>query len=109
MSTKRAKPRKKSKRKQPDLPEITGPGVAAVQIDEIDNLAEEYVDVRDRRMALTKEEVPAKAALKAAMDKHSLKVYEYDSVIVEIEPGEDTVKVRKAKKATAEDDDDDQE
>src|SRR5688572_4730634 len=87
----------KKPRRQPDLPAMEGPGVEQKQIIEIDEIADEYVVARDERMAQLEKEVAAKARLKAVMVKHTLKVYDYDGYIVEIEPGEETIKVKKKK------------
>lgn len=96
------KAKKKSKRKQPDLPAMQGPGVEEKQIDEIDEIASEYVKARDERMALLEQEVASKSRLKTAMDKHNLKAYKFDGLIVSIEPGEETIKVKKIKSADEE-------
>lgn len=106
MGTKRAKAPKKSRRKQQELPEMNGPGVEPVQFDDIDEIASEYVKKRDERIVLLGQEVDAKRRLKSAMDKHTLKTYEYDGYIVCIVPGEEVLKVKKAKKTAVEIQDD---
>lgn len=92
-----AKKRKKSKRKQPDLPAMSGPGVEDVQIPEIDDVAGEYVQARDSRMAELAKEVEAKGRLKTVMDKHKLKSYKFDGLIVSVVPGEESIKVKRIK------------
>lgn len=91
--------------KTSDLPGITGKGVAPVRIKAVDDAAEEYVKVRDRRMGLTKKEVQAKQTLIDLLHKNSEKIgadeegimrYEYDDVVVELSPGKETLKVRTA-------------
>ena len=89
--------KKKSKKKQPELEGMTGPGVAPVVIPEIDKAAEKYVNIRDKRMLLTEDEIEAKGLLTELMKKHSLKTYRYDERLVELKPGEETVKVKKVK------------
>lgn len=51
------------------------PGTEQKSIKEIDDAAEAYVEIRDKRMALTKKEVEAQATLVAAMAKHNLTAY----------------------------------
>jgi hypothetical protein len=105
---KKTKKNKRSKRKQPDLPAIEGPGISDDSIPEIDDVASEYVAARDTRMAELAKEVEAKGRLKAIMDKHSRKVYKFDGLIVSIVPGEETIKVKKIKDIELEDGDADQ-
>lgn len=72
------------------------PGVEAPSIPEIDDAADSYVALRDKRMALTEKEIDARAVLIAAMDKHKLTSYRYDDNVVTVEPSE-KVHVKKAK------------
>jgi len=63
------------------------PGMGDERIEEIKDAAFKYVDIRDRRMALTKEEVESKSDLLDLMHEHKLKRY-FDSeaeILVEIE------------------------
>ncbi len=98
------KPKAKRK-KQTELP-IEGPGVAPVKIKELDAAAADYVDVRDRRMSLTEKEIEAKRDLIHLMHKHEEKLgrdgdgvlrYKYDdeNLVVELKPGDETLKVKK--------------
>jgi rare lipoprotein A (peptidoglycan hydrolase) len=91
--------------KTSDLPGISGTGVAPVRIKAVDDAAEEYVKVRDRRMGLTKKEVQAKQNLidiihknaeKIGADNEGIMRYEYDDVVVELSPGKEQLKVRTA-------------
>lgn len=91
--------------KTADLPGISGKGVAPVRIKAVDEKAEEYVRVRDRRMGLTKKEVQAKNELIDLLHKNAEKIgadgegimrYEYDDVVVELSPGKEQLKVRTA-------------
>lgn len=79
------------------------PGTEAPTIKAIEEAAEAYVSVRDRRMKLTEQEVTAKANLIAACEKHKDKLtpdlqgnrtYRYDEMIVVLKPGKDNVKVK---------------
>lgn len=94
MGKKRAKTPKKTKRKQTDLPGVEGPGVSEPHVPEIEDIAEQYVDVRDRRMGLTKQEVEARGRLATVMHNHNLTRYTYDGKVVICEPGKDKLKVR---------------
>lgn len=82
---------------------MKGPGVEDVQIPEIDDVAGEYVQARDSRMAELAKEVEAKGRLKTIMDKHKLKSYKFDGLIVSVVPGEETIKVKKIKDIELED------
>ena len=65
---------------------------------EIEDASESYVDVRDRRIALTKEEAEKKSTLREAMKKHKLKQYTYGQKIVKfVHAKEADVKVRTIK------------
>ena len=55
--------------------QIAIPGTTQKAVKEIDQAAEAYVDVRDKRMKLTTKEVEAQATLVAAMQKHTLLAY----------------------------------
>lgn len=97
----------------PDLPGVTGKGVAPVRIKAVDDAAEEYVKIRDRRMAMTKKEVQAKQTLIDLLHKNAEKIgaddegvmcYEYDDVVVELKPGKEQLKVRTATNPEGEED-----
>lgn len=77
------------------------PGTEPVTIPEIEEAADTYVALRDKRMALTQKEIDARAVLIAAMDEHKLTSYRYDDNVVTVEPSE-KVHVKKAKQETAE-------
>ena len=79
-----------------DLPGIEGPGVALPRFKDLDDATEEYVSVRNRRMALTEEEVAAKNALATLMHEHGLTVYRYNDYKVVILPGKENIKVKNA-------------
>lgn len=46
------------------------------KVKDVDEAAEAYVEVRDKRMALTKKEAEKKSALIEVMKKHNLTAYE---------------------------------
>jgi hypothetical protein len=75
------------------------PGTERKRYESIENAADEYQAVRDKRMKLTPQEVDAKARLLKAMRRQKLEQYRCDDGrLVEIEEGEATVKVRGPKK-----------
>ncbi len=59
--------------------QTTIPGTTPKAIAEIEQAAEAYVDIRDKRMKLTAKEVEAQAALVEAMQKHGLTAYRCQS------------------------------
>jgi hypothetical protein len=73
-------------------------GTEAESIKEINDAAEAYVDVRDQRMALTKDEVTAKEKLTTLMLEHGLETYRDEDasppLVVTLVPGEAKVRVR---------------
>lgn len=93
------KPNQPMKNKTPDLPNVEGAGVTEKRIRSVDDAAEEYVDARDKRMTLTKQEVEKKEKLKSLMLKHGLNRYTLDDDLSEVvvDPGEADVKVRRIK------------
>ena len=82
-------------KKQAELPGVEAPSIKA-----IDDAADEYVSVRDKRMALTEKEITARDVLANLMHKHKLESYRYDDRIVTIVPAE-KVKVKTAKEESA--------
>lgn len=82
-STKRARPQR--------LPEMADAGIT-----ELDQLALEYVEVRDPRIALSKREGEIKKMLIAAMHKHKREEYVYEGTKIVLVPGEEKVKVKVA-------------
>lgn len=57
-------------------------GTAPPSIPAIDQAAETYIEVRDERAALSKQEAEAQTALEAVMRDNQLTRYEYDGKIV---------------------------
>lgn len=76
------------------------PGTEGKAIKEVNDAAEHYVSMRDKRMKLTEKEVEAQTALLAAMKKHNVEVYRDDDasppLVCTLVPGKDKVKVQKA-------------
>jgi len=73
-------------------------------IAELEDIAESYAEIRDRRIALNQEEADLKQQAMALMKKHKKKHYARDGIEITLEPGEETIKV-KVKKAKDDEDD----
>ena len=73
-------------------------------IAELDEVAETYADIRDRRIALNEEEANLKQQAMALMKKYKKKHYARDGIEITLEPGEETIKVKVKKAKDAEDD-----
>jgi hypothetical protein len=69
----------------------------------LEDLAAEYADIRDRRMALSAEEVQLRTRTIQLMHKHKRTEYRHDGIEILLVPGDETVKV-KVKKPAADDD-----
>jgi hypothetical protein len=74
------------------------PGVDDPEIEELESAAEEYVDVRDRRMALTEEEVELKGELLKLMHEHNKTKYVHNGTEIRVVAKDETVKVKIKKK-----------
>jgi hypothetical protein len=71
------------------------PGMVDKAVREIQAAAEEYIDARDRRMALTITEVETKDALIAAMHKHKRKRY-FDGLFeITVKSGDEKVRAKR--------------
>lgn len=73
------------------------PGMEDHAIRELENVANEYVEIRDARMELTKREHDLKAEAMKAMRRHGKTFYKHGGVTIQIVSGEDDIKVRVAK------------
>lgn len=76
--------------KQPDLPTMEGHD----SIPELDDLGEEYADIRDKRMELLKKEVDLKAKLLETMKKHNFRSYSHDNIEITVKSEAEVVKVK---------------
>lgn len=73
-------------------------GTEPMTIKELEDAAESYVGVRDKRMALTEVESDAKKLLATLMKKHKLATYAFDGQMIEYtHVDEDQVKVKKVR------------
>jgi hypothetical protein len=77
------------------------PGMEDRSIHELDDVAEQYAEIRDQRMELTEREHTLKGLTLKLMKKHGKTIYRHDGIEITVVPGEDDVKVRVKK---AEDD-----
>lgn len=81
--------------KQNEMP-LKGEGVEVKRIAAIDKAADEYTDIRDKRMTLTEEEVAKRQTVINLMQKHGLTKYIYDGHVVELDK-KDLLKVKPVK------------
>jgi hypothetical protein len=84
-STAVAKPKAKQRRL---------PGTENSAIQELEDAAAQYADIRDQRMELTKSEAVLKGSLLVMMKAHKKKSYTRDGISIEIIPENEKVKVR---------------
>ena len=105
MKAKTAVPRPRAK----ELPGIEGPGVAQPRIQEIDDLADDYIKERDKRLRMTPREVAAKLKLIDALHTNAKQIglqpdgtliYRYDTVVITLEPGKEKLKVKDVEEET---------
>lgn len=82
------------------------PGTEDAGIRELDDLASEYAETRDTRMALSKKEGELKVRLLDAMHRHKRQEYVYNGTKIYIVPGEEDVKVKAVKTAVELDEED---
>lgn len=79
------------------------PGMEHRTIKELEDAGADYANIRDRRIALNKEEADLKKKVKNLMHKHDKTTYDSATILIEIEPpdGEESVKVRVKKEKKA--------
>ena len=75
--------------RQKRLPQMEDP-----QIEELEGSAENYADIRDQRMELTKEEVAAKDELLGLMKKHGKVSYVHNGYDIKVIVESEKLKVR---------------
>jgi hypothetical protein len=90
-------------------------GMEKPSIPEIEEAADAYVSIRDKRMAMTEKEVAAKTNLLQVLLSHESelspgedgsKLYRFDDEIVLLKPGKRVVKVKSAHEDEESEDDD---
>jgi hypothetical protein len=80
---------KQKKPRQARLPQMEDP-----QIEELEGSAENYADIRDQRMELTKEETSLKDELLTLMKKHGKTSYVHDGYDIKVIVESEKLKVR---------------
>jgi CRISPR/Cas system-associated exonuclease Cas4 (RecB family) len=78
------------------------PGMEDAKIDELHSLAEDYVDIRDRRMDLNKQETPLKQQLLAAMHAQNKTHYRHNGLIIDVVHENEKVRVKLTREEEAE-------
>jgi hypothetical protein len=86
-------------KKQKEFAGMERPKIAAIE-----SAADDYVSMRDKRMALVEKEISARTLLIQLMDEHKLTSYRYDNMVVTVLPAK-KVKVKAAKDDGDDDDD----
>lgn len=99
-------------KKQTALPLGDAPGVGdQPSIPEIEEAADKYIEIKDKRCKMTPKEITAKGELIELVQKHREKlpknaeghtVYRYDELVIELVPGAETVKIKEASAADTE-------
>jgi hypothetical protein len=82
---------------RPDKPKARSqplPGLEDLAIRELEQLAANYADVRDRRMEVGREEVTLKTQAIGLMKKFGKSVYKRDGIEITLVPGEETISVK---------------
>jgi len=77
------------KPRQARLPQMEDP-----QIEDLESSAEDYADIRDQRMELTKEETRLKGELLGLMKKHGRTSYVHDGYDIKVIVESEKLKVR---------------
>ena len=93
-----AKDKEAQKPKEPKAKQLHMEGMAPVVNQAIEKLADEYDEAKKERMAILKVEVELKGKLIKAMKAERLTAYDLGEYDIELEPGEDNVKVWIGKK-----------
>lgn len=81
------------------------PGMDDRAIKPLEDIAESYADVRDRRIALNLEESNLKGAALKLMKKYDKQIYKHNGVEIIVTSGEEGIKVKVPKKGDGDDDD----
>ena len=101
-----ARPKKAPKEKKPRKPrQARLPGMEPPVNKDVERLAEAYVELRNERMGMLRNEIAKRDLLQLKMHELGLTTYEYDGKIVEL-VGTEKVKVRSSKDGGDEDGED---
>lgn len=80
-----------------DLPGLKGPGVGQIEDTELTELAEEFIEVRDKKSTLAERTTALNGQIIDRMKKLKLKAYRFGDQLVEIKPGQAHVKIKAVK------------
>ena len=94
---KKGKKEKKAEREPRKPKQDRLPGMEDAKIDELHSLAEEYVDIRDQRMELNKQETPLKEKLLAAMHNQGKTHYHHNGLVIDVVHEDEKVRVKLTK------------
>ena len=84
-----------AKKKPPEPPqEQRLPGMEDASIEELEEAARRYAQIRDRRMALTEQEVDCKDLLLTLMKRHGKKEYRHRGIEIRVVAEQEKVKVK---------------
>jgi tRNA isopentenyl-2-thiomethyl-A-37 hydroxylase MiaE len=88
------------------LPGVDGPGVAPKKLKILDAAVDEWRDIVDKRVALTKQEVEALEVVVNLMRENNITAYQYgDDQQVVLTPGTEKVKVKTMQEAAEQEED----
>ncbi len=82
-------------------------GMEPLRVPELDSAMETYVEVRDRRMELTKREVELRGKVEELLTANQLTTYANEHFRAEIKPAETKLKVKRLDTGEGGDEDDD--
>lgn len=91
--TRQAKKAAKSAREKVRVPRQR-PLIEDVRIAELDKVGYRYAEIRDARIELNRQELQLKELAKKLMHKHGKTVYRHDTIVIELTPGEEEIKVK---------------
>lgn len=80
------------------------PGLEDRTIKPLEDVAEEYADIRDNRVELTAREHALKIHALQLMKKYDRVIYRHDGIEITVVPGEDDIKVKVKKESDDADD-----
>ena len=89
-----AKRKKKHSKPTPNLPNMTGPGVALVRNPTLERLAVDWVDAKEKADNARDEVKTAVESLTSQMRASNTWVYQWDGHLLRLEPGKDKITVK---------------
>jgi hypothetical protein len=85
------KTKKRRIKPTPDLPNMTGPGVAQDRNPTLERLAVDWIDSKEKLEGAREEESNAKEALTRQMWASNVFSYKWDGHLVQLQPGKDKI------------------